>query len=284
MTVTPVGGAQIPRTIWLMWWQGLEHAPELVRHCLASWQRHNPTWNVVFLDETNYRDYADVEAIFRSDNDLKVQAKADVIRLYLLAHHGGVWADATCFCCRPLDEWLDDYAAAGFFAFDRPSRDRLIDIWFLASSADCYLTGEFYRAAERYWLHNAGLKLRPSKTLFDRAFIKLLSTSVGTSRLWFSYPVRRWLRVYPYMWPPFLFARLLHRDPRCRELWRSGRKLSADVPHRLQQVGLLEPLTETVKSEIDRRHSPLYKLNWRVAAGAGYEGSVLQYLLERPPA
>ncbi len=285
-TTTGTGGAPIPRTIWLLWWQGLEQAPALVKHCYRSWQHHNPGWDVVFLDETNYGDYADVGAILASDNDLKLQAKADVIRIQLLARHGGVWVDATCYCCRPLDEWLPEHAATGFFAFSKPAKNRLLDIWFLASAPGHPLTARLWEATESYWLRNRGLALRPSKTFFDRLLRTLLNSSVWATQFWLSYPVRRWLKAYPYMWPVFLFARLLRRDPRCAALWREVKKVSADVPHRLLRVGLGSPLDEQVRGEIDTCQSPLYKLKWRydpaVRGGADYEGSVLQYVLEKP--
>ena len=34
-------------------------------------------------------------------------AQSDVVRLNVLANHGGVWADATVACMQPLDLWLD---------------------------------------------------------------------------------------------------------------------------------------------------------------------------------
>jgi mannosyltransferase OCH1-like enzyme len=45
---------------------------------------------------------------------------AALARLCLLRTHGGVWVDATVFCRRPLDEWLPEHAASGFFAFANP--------------------------------------------------------------------------------------------------------------------------------------------------------------------
>ncbi len=33
-------------------------------------------------------------------------AQSDVVRVHLLAAHGGVWADATLLCAAPLDAWL----------------------------------------------------------------------------------------------------------------------------------------------------------------------------------
>ena len=59
--------------------------------------------------------------------------RANVLRMELLARHGGVWVDATCFCVRPLDEWLPAQMSSGFFAFARPARSRLLANWFLAA-------------------------------------------------------------------------------------------------------------------------------------------------------
>ncbi len=35
-----------PRTIWMLWYQGWENAPELVKRCLCSWQHHNRGWTI----------------------------------------------------------------------------------------------------------------------------------------------------------------------------------------------------------------------------------------------
>jgi mannosyltransferase OCH1-like enzyme len=34
----------LPRVVWMLWWQGWEVAPPLVRACRDSWQRHHPEW------------------------------------------------------------------------------------------------------------------------------------------------------------------------------------------------------------------------------------------------
>lgn len=274
---------EIPKTIWLMWLQGLDRAPQLVKRCYDSWRHHNPGWRVIFLDETNLHHYVDVDAPLASDNDIQVQAKSDIIRVNLLARHGGVWVDATCFCCRPLDSWLEGHAPTGFFAFSSVAASRPIEAWFMASSRACYLTTRLAEVSNSYWLSNRGLKKRPDETPLAKLVIRALSFNPITARLWLSYPVRRGLRVYPYMWLPFLFDRLLRQDPRCRQIWRETREISNRLPSGLQFAGLLEPLTERAQREIDDQISPLYKLNWRhdTADTARYEGSVLHYLLEQ---
>ena len=59
------------------------------------------------------------------------EAFADQIRIEILHLHGGVWADATTICAKPLDEWLPERMGTGFFAFERPAQDRMIASWFL---------------------------------------------------------------------------------------------------------------------------------------------------------
>ncbi len=64
-------------------------------------------------------------------------------------------------------------------------------------------------------------------------------------------------------------------------MWNLTPKISADIPHRLQlYAGLLNPLTEEIKSEIDNRISPVYKLDWRIEPAQKKEATVLDYLLD----
>ncbi|OQX73377.1 MAG: hypothetical protein B6D64_13895, partial [Bacteroidetes bacterium 4484_276] len=104
--------SNIPKIIWILWLQGFEDAPDVVKRCLASWKKHNPTWKINLLDETNIKQFIDVHAIIgRNYKEISKQALSDVIRINLLSKFGGVWTDATCFCCKPLDEWLGSYIA-----------------------------------------------------------------------------------------------------------------------------------------------------------------------------
>ena len=51
------------KTIWINWFQGWDQAPPLCMYCLDSWKHYNPDWTVVELDESNYRDYVDIDSI-----------------------------------------------------------------------------------------------------------------------------------------------------------------------------------------------------------------------------
>ncbi len=76
------------------------------------------------------------------------------IRINLLAKYGVVWADATCYCCKPLDDWLDNYVASGFFAFRNPGNDKPISSWFLASAKNCKLILKYCKTVNNFWSKN----------------------------------------------------------------------------------------------------------------------------------
>lgn len=268
---------EVPRIIWMMWLQGFDNAPHAVKECHNSWVAHNPGWQVILLDEHNFRDYVDVEDVLASDNNMQIQARADVIRINLLAEYGGVWADATCFCRKPLESWIDEYTKSGFFAFYKPSKIKLMDNWFMASHRDCYLTQKVCDESNAYWLSNTGLTRRKA-TLLSRVLEGLCSRSTATTKHWFSFPVRKLTRSYPYAWFQFLFTKLVSEDARFGDIWEQTPKLSADLPHRLLRLGIISPLTQTAKEEIDSLVSPLYKLNWRYDPSKYTRDCTLYYL------
>lgn len=111
----------------MFWLQGFDQAPPLAHVCIRSWQKQNPDWTVNLLSEGNLHDVLDEDFC---DNllgsGLPVQKKANLIRLALLAKHGGVWADADCYCARPLDTWIDAATESGFFAYKMPDANELL--------------------------------------------------------------------------------------------------------------------------------------------------------------
>ncbi len=285
----PFMADHIPRVIWALWLQGRSEAPGVVEACLASWEKMNPGWEVVVLDEKTAGDYVDADAIVRSNTPyIERQAVSDILRINLLAERGGVWADATCLCMRPLDEWLGEYASSGFFAFERPGADRLISSWFLASASGCALTAAYREAVNAYWSKNT-FSGRSPRTNQDagrlrRALVRRLQKRTRKDsrlpRLWFSFPVRKGLRTYPYYWFHYLFAEVVARNRAAREVWSRTPRLSADGPHRLLAHGLLNPPSDEVRAAVDERREPLYKLTWHLSPDEVPADSTLDYALQ----
>ena len=107
----------IPKKIWFLWYQGLSQAPLVVIKCYESWKKYNPDWEVIFLDENNLKNYITLSLPKEKLCELSKNHQSNLTRLELLSKYGGVWADATSLCRVPLDNWLEDYTQAGFFAF-----------------------------------------------------------------------------------------------------------------------------------------------------------------------
>lgn len=105
--------------IWTMWWQGEENAPEIVKMCINSMRKHSNGHKVVVLDSENYKDYVTLPEIVEQrlqegktdKTDLKIitldQTQiSDIVRMYLLYNYGGIWADATMFFSKDIDNEL----------------------------------------------------------------------------------------------------------------------------------------------------------------------------------
>ena len=145
------------KTIWLLWFQGWENAPHLQKKMANSWEKHNPGWNIIYLDETNLKDYLpDVGFIYDTNKDISYQAKSDIIRLELLNKYGGVWADSTTLCMQPLDNWIEPaIKPSGFWMYH--GRGAGMDIndgpasWFIVSKRGSYIVNKWKEACCQYW-------------------------------------------------------------------------------------------------------------------------------------
>jgi len=149
--------------LFILWFQGFDKAPDVVKHCVQSWYHYNPSWNIVLLDNTNLHEYVDLTVIHYSE-DIELCHLSDIIRMLLLRDYGGLWVDATCFCNKPLNDWLPFYIHEGFFAFDKPYSYLMISNWFLYSEKNhpiltkwCEETLYYYQLhgrAETYFVHH----------------------------------------------------------------------------------------------------------------------------------
>lgn len=261
-----------PKIIWFLWLQGLKEAPFVVQRCYRSWIRYNPGWEVVFLDENSITRYTGLQI-----KPASIQAYSDVLRINLLAEHGGVWADATCYCNKSLDDWLPSCLTAGFFAFHRPGPDRMISSWFMASVPGNYITAEYQKAVNEYWQANPGLVLfEKSRYAFLKKYLDRKNTNI-----WFTAFIKKALKIYPYFWFHYLCEYLYCRDRRFKELFDQMPKVNADIPHKLQSEGLFNPIRNEMKAEIDVKTAPVYKLTWKYNEAEYKPGTVMYYLLEK---
>lgn len=106
--------------IWMCWWQGIDNAPEIVKACIESVRRNAAGREVIVITDENLKDYVDIPKWILDKVDAGIASRtnlSDLLRLSLLARYGGIWLDATFFCCHPL---ASDVYSAPLFSIKRP--------------------------------------------------------------------------------------------------------------------------------------------------------------------
>lgn len=231
------------RIVWCCWLQGRANASWLVTECLSSWERHNPSWDVRCLDQEGVARLVDLPEL--SSLEISPAAIADVARILLLNKYGGVWTDATVYCNRPLDEWLGPQLTSGFFAFSRPTHDRMLSSWFLASEANHLIVDRWCARTLEYWVTH--------KSAHD------------------------------YFWFHHLFGELFNSDPVFAAAWKRVPSWSAAEPHAIQTVGMFRTDEREIRQGVNWQ-CPMFKLTYRIDERLCVEGTLLARLLGRAPA
>lgn len=258
------------RRVWFLWFQGLDKAPEVVRRCHESWIHQNPDWEIVTLDSLTVADYVSPELLQGPISRIPLTQRSDVFRLDLLSRFGGVWADASCWCARPLNDWLPAQMDSGFFGFRNPAPTLPISTWFLASRAENAVTKAWREAMIKYW---------GDHEIRSGLWRVLMAIRPASTQAWSTRPVQRWLRLTPYFAAHNQFARLVATNRAVRDTWTRTPCVSADGPHRLLVEGLLTPPSESIRQEIDHPTIPVYKLSWKLPTQTVPRGSLLEYVL-----
>ena len=233
-------GPAVPKIIWMLWLQGWDDVSPMVRACRLSWQRHNADWDIRAIDRQDVINLVGPTPV----PDRFPAALSDVVRARLLSKFGGVWVDATTFCMTPLDGWIREAAAAGFFAFDSPGYGRMLSTWFLAAPPCADVTNKWAEAADRYWA--------------DR-------DAPGE-----------------YFWFHRIFAELYDLDETIRRTWDAVPRVSADGPHYFSPYkrNFTGPLTRRASARLAQVQDPMYKLSNRVDVTRASPDSAYAYFVD----
>lgn len=109
--------------IWVLWWQGIENAPELIKICMNNKKKYIKDREIIILTKDNLKKYVQLPGYildkFNSGGGT-IQQLSDIIRVYLMYYYGGVWMDATIFMKRDLDNEIFDY---DFYTIKRKKLD-----------------------------------------------------------------------------------------------------------------------------------------------------------------
>lgn len=93
--------------IWIMWWQGYDQAPKLIKACINSIKKNNLNHDVIVITKYNFKNYINLPTFILNKVNLgyiSITHLSDMIRVLLLYIYGGVWCDATILCTQSIDD------------------------------------------------------------------------------------------------------------------------------------------------------------------------------------
>jgi hypothetical protein len=234
----------LPKHIWMLWLQGWEHAPEVVKACIRTWKTHHPAWTIHALSAADIGEYLDLAALspYFGGKNVPPEAISDVLRVALLERHGGVWVDGTVYCLTALDDWLSGKMASGFFAFAKPRPGRMLSSWFLAARAGNYIARAWHRCILDYWAARAARD--------------------------------------DYFWLHRLFGQCYESDSRFRSVWDATPEVSANGPHHyVPYAKLAAPHSASDARLLEAPWTPVLKLTHKLYVEQFTDDSVLRLLL-----
>lgn len=264
----------------MYWHSGIASAPPLMRICIESWQRRNPGWTVRVLDDAALLDWIDMQDVRDKNPRITIQAFSDVLRWRLLARHGGVWADATLYCSRPLDDWLpNELSSSPTFLF-RSAEVDLIYSWFIAVRNNSVLIPAMADQMTDFTCRFGGFQhyfdLRGLWRLYH-----LIERKAGRGNyfIWRSWLFRKLLKAAPYFFQNYLLGYLISISPDCRNEFNAIGIPHGDVPHVIQKITQngRPPTTKSVQLLL-AQDCPVQKLTLKRYVREWTEGGTLDFL------
>lgn len=102
----------IPKKIHYIWF-GKGEKNERVKHCIESWKKYLPDYEIIEWNEENFDiNYNDFTK--NAYENKKWAFVSDVARLWVLYNEGGIYMDTDVEVYKPLDEFLNEEGFTGF--------------------------------------------------------------------------------------------------------------------------------------------------------------------------
>lgn len=150
----PSAGNGRKKIIWILWLQGEERAPQIVKKCIHSIRKNASGYTVRLLDENNLFNYVklpDYIILKWKRGIISNTHFSDIVRTDLLVRHGGIWMDATVFLTGELPNYIVD---SPFFLYKRGmTRDitAITNNWLISSDKNVRLLLCVREMLFEYW-------------------------------------------------------------------------------------------------------------------------------------
>lgn len=92
--------------IWVCWWQGKDQMPPLIKKCYEHLQHNSNGHPVCFISQDNFSNYVDIPLFLIEKLNkglITITHFTDILRVSLLAKHGGFWIDGGIWVTKPIN-------------------------------------------------------------------------------------------------------------------------------------------------------------------------------------
>jgi hypothetical protein len=148
--------------IWILWYQGIDSAPDIVKQCYNQMLKLSNK-DVILITEDNLSEYVSLPDYILSKYKKGIISHAhfsDILRVELLYQHGGIWLDSTVFCSKPnLPEYIEK-SSLFFYQLLKPGRDGhslLCSSWAMSASEGNSFLRLIRTFLHDYWSENNSL-------------------------------------------------------------------------------------------------------------------------------
>lgn len=176
-------------TIWVLWMQGMEHAPKLVKKCFDSICRGKPDeFDIILLTGDNLNDYIRLPKFILEkykEGSISTTHFSDLVRLELLATYGGCWIDATVFCSGTIPKYM---ITGEMFLFKGSLMDNVVikmSNWWLSSNQTNRLIWATRNVLHSFWKNEKKIY---NYYLFHIIMSKLIDEDFGCNMIFRSIP------------------------------------------------------------------------------------------------
>lgn len=172
--------SNVPKKIWILWLQGWDNAPYIVKKVNESWIKHNPEYEIIQLSRNNIKDY--IPDIQNQDKKTD-QAYSDIIRLSLLEKYGGVWADSTMLCMKSLDNLVNSIYG-DIWMYHGGDSCKYLASWFIVCKKNSYIMKKWKEKCDEYWKNR---DLPDEYFWMDKLWIDLYNSDEVFKKNWDSF-------------------------------------------------------------------------------------------------
>lgn len=153
--------SNVPKHIWICWLQGIDSAPATVQLCFDSVQRFANDFEITLLNAENMLNYVtlpeDILEKYRMGR-IPFAQFSDILRVSLLAQHGGIWMDATVLMTGSMPEYVTSSNLFMFRGSWLQPGQTVASNWFLASAPQHPIMCNMQNLLIAYWQNETYLR------------------------------------------------------------------------------------------------------------------------------